>query len=794
MVAFKNATLGALITALLFASSVIASPVAAPKATTAAKKATHTTAATVKKTASTSSYWVANIQRQGLANYAPSGYTVYRNVVDFGADPTGAKDSTAAINNAIATGNRCGQGCDSTTTLPAFVYFPPGTYLVSAPIIQYYYTQLVGDAITPPTLKAAPNFVGMAVIDSDPYTNTGANWYTNQNNFFRQVRNFVIDLTAMPQTSGAGIHWQVAQATSLQNIVFNMIPGSGSKQLGIFMDNGSGGFMSDLVFNGGQYGAFYGSQQFTTRNMTFNNCQTAIFMNWNWGWTISGVNVNNCGVALDMSNSPSNQTVGSVSFIDSTISNTPIGVKTAWTMNPASVPNGGGSLVIDNVNFANCPIAVANTNGGSILAGNGVVRSWGQGRSYNSYTGARVQQTLTAPAKSASLLDSSGRYFTRSKPQYATTPVSAFVSIRSFGATGNGNTDDTAAFQKAMTSVTSGQILYIDYGAYVISDTIVVPANMKIVGEHWPMIMCTGSKFSNMANPTAFWKIGTAGQSGAVELSDLLFTTKGPVPGAVLMEWNLQSAQGASGMWDVHFRVGGAAGTNMQSNTCAKNPTTTHGANPTCIGSFLLFHATSSATGMYLENNWMWVADHELDLSDHNQVDIYNGRGMLIESPGPSWIWGSSVEHSTLYNYQLNNAQNIFMGFIQSETPYFQGNPAATVPFTPNNTWSDPNFSICTSGQGKCVKSWGMRVQNTKNVYIYGTGFYSFFENYDQSCVYPNTCQQNIVSVQSGSSAVWMYTMSTKASITMLDYNLKPAVLDKDNRSNFCATIMGWTL
>jgi hypothetical protein len=48
------------------------------------------------------------------------------------------------------------------------------------------------------------------------------------------------------------------------------------------MDNGSGGFMTDLTFNGGKYGAFFGNQQFTTRNMTFNNCQTAIFMNWNW--------------------------------------------------------------------------------------------------------------------------------------------------------------------------------------------------------------------------------------------------------------------------------------------------------------------------------------------------------------------------------------------------------------------------------------------------------------------------------------------------------------------------------
>ena len=137
----------------------------------------------------------------------------------------GSTDDTVAINAAVSSGNRCGQGCDSSTVTPALVYFPPGTYVVSAPIIQYYYTQFVGDAVTLPTIKAAPGFQGMALIDADPYADGGINWFTNQNNFFRQVRNFIIDTTAMPVGVGAGIHWQVAQATSLQNIVFNMRTG-----------------------------------------------------------------------------------------------------------------------------------------------------------------------------------------------------------------------------------------------------------------------------------------------------------------------------------------------------------------------------------------------------------------------------------------------------------------------------------------------------------------------------------------------------------------------------------------
>lgn len=51
-----------------------------------------------------------------------------------------------------------------TSVSPAVVFFPQGTYLVSSPIIAYYYTQLIGDARVPPTLLASPSFAGMAVI------------------------------------------------------------------------------------------------------------------------------------------------------------------------------------------------------------------------------------------------------------------------------------------------------------------------------------------------------------------------------------------------------------------------------------------------------------------------------------------------------------------------------------------------------------------------------------------------------------------------------------------------------
>lgn len=753
-----------------------------------------------------STYWQSDIQRQGKSAFGDSAFQIFRNVKDFGAKGDGSTDDTEAINNAISTGNRCGQGCDSSTTTPALIYFPPGTYVVSKPLIQLYYTQFIGDAISLPTIKAAASFQGIAVIDSDPYEDGGANWYTNQNNFFRQIRNFVIDLTDMPANIGAGIHWQVAQATSLQNLRFEMKKGGdNNKQQGIFMDNGSGGFMTDLIFNGGNYGAFLGNQQFTTRNLTFNNVNTAIFMNWNWLWTLKSISINNCGLGIDMANGDTNQTVGSVLIQDSIFTGTPQGIKTSRT--DSTIPATGGTLIIDNVDFSGCPAAVVGTGGNTILAGGSKVASWAQGHAYTtgtdgaanatcttgaapSVSSSTIQGALTAPSKPASLLNAGGSVFERSKPQYENVPSSSFLSVKSAGAKGDGTTDDTGAIQALFNKATADQIVYFDHGAYIITSTIKVPKNIKITGEIWPLIMASGPAFSDQSKPTPVFQVGQPGDTGAVEISDLMFETKGPQPGAILMQWNVADPagqQGASGMWDVHFRIGGTAGTQLQSDKCSKNPSSTHSANPDCEGAFLLLHVTKQAS-IYLENNWFWVSDHELDLADHNQIDIYNGRGVFIESTnGPVWMYGTSSEHSQLYNYQIANAKNVYMALIQTETPYFQSNPDALQPFTPNPTFSDPDFSTCTTAG--CKKAWGLRILGSQDIHIFGAGLYSFYDNYEQTCLATESCQENMVSLECGNENIYLWGLSTKASTNMVTIDGTGVVAQADNRDNFCSTL-----
>ncbi|KAE8867171.1 hypothetical protein PTNB73_05265 [Pyrenophora teres f. teres] len=744
MVAFSAGALLLTLRVLLTATPSFAVPVAqAPTAPSPAPAAP-------APVAGTSGFWMETIQRQGQApfNPNPASYKVFRNVKELGAKGDGVTDDTDVINNIIADGDRCGEGCDSTTTTPALIYFPAGTYIISKPIIQYYYTQFVGDPLNMPVLKATAAFEGMGLIDADPYIpgGNGANWYTNQNNFYRQVRNFVIDISATK--AAAGIHWQVSQATSLQNIVFEMAKGeAGKDQKGIFQDNGSGGFMSDLTFNGGAIGAFMGSQQFTIRNLTFNNCGTAIFQNWNWLFTYKSIFINDCQVGLDMANSPQNQTVGSVLLLDSKFTNTPIGINSSFTEN--SIPTTGGTLILDNVDFSGSPKAIVGATGNTILEGGRKVASWAQGNAVSAgNTQSRIQGDVNnAPTKPQSLQGLNG-WYERSKPQYETVPASKFVSLKSKGAKGDGATDDTAAIQAAIDGLREDEVLHIDHGAYLITKTVTIPAekNVKMVGEIYSTFFITGEFFSDMNNPKPGFQIGAkSGDKGSFEASDLIIGTK------------------------------------LQSSNCKKNPNATHTPNPECIGSFMQLHITKSSNG-YFENVWLWTADHELDQEDHSQIDIYNGRGMLVESQGPVWLYGTASEHSQMAQYQFSGAKNVFYGAIQTETPYYQPNPTAAVPFTKNDKFFDPDMS-----QAKAA--WAVRVTDgSDNIWNYGAGTYSFFQNYNQDCVVGQNCQQDMNEIANSTNVNW-FGLSTKASVNMITMGGQAVAKDADNRSNFCATL-----
>ncbi|KAJ7043179.1 glycoside hydrolase family 55 protein [Mycena alexandri] len=748
-------------------------------------------------------FWLEAIKHQGKAAYNedPAEYQVFRNVKDFGAKGDGETDDTEAINDAISSGNRCGGGgCNSSTVTPALVYFPQGTYLVSKAIIAYYYTQLIGDPKNPPTLLAAASFTDMAVIDADPYIQggNGAQWYQNQNNFFRSVRNFIIDVRRIPAMAyGTGIHWQVAQATSLMNITFFMSDASNTAHQGIWMENGSGGFMGDLTFHGGKFGMWVGSQQFTVRNIVINNAQTAVLGVWAWGWTFQGVSITNCQVGFDLLGG-----VGAEAIIDATVSDTPIFLRTATASNGKLV----GSLVLNNIKLNNVSTAVGvnDANGTVVMSGGNhvTIDSWVQGNVYagSDPKGNFTQGSVAAPPKPASLLNAAGHIFGKMHPQYVDHHVTDFVSVRDHGATGDGKTDDTYAINEVLRKVKGrkfklkferanpfhqhahSKIIFFDAGTYIVTSTITIPAGARIVGEAWSVISGSGPAFQDQNNPQVVVRVGEPGSRGVVEITDMIFSTVGPAPGAIVVEWNVkETEQGSAGAWDTHIRLGGAAGTNLEIEQCLPGP----GLDDSkCMAAFMALHLTRDSTA-YLEGMWVWLADHALDEDGVSQLTIFCGRGILSESQGPVWMIGTA-EHHALYQYSLVNAKEHWLGLIQTETPYFQPLLSSPLPypFTSVAKYSDPVFPPGIN------MAWGLLVQSSSDILIFGAGLYSFYSSYSQACLDTRNCQNQILNIHN--SSVSIYSLATVASAFQISVDGKGIVDQAENNKGFASTVTVW--
>ncbi|KAH6656455.1 pectate lyase superfamily protein-domain-containing protein, partial [Truncatella angustata] len=774
-----------------------------------------------KETRQDDSYWLASLGGVGQSPFAPSGYQFFRNVRDFGAVGDGVTDDTAAINRAAAAFSesdlltlRCGEDCGSTTTLGAVVYFPPGTYLISTPIIQYYYTQFVGNPSDRAVIKGTFNFTGIALVDSNVYIpgGNGDEWYINQSNFLRQIRNLEFDMTGMNWTNydndqeyvPTGVHWQVGQATSITNCHFQMAVSEGAQRatgVGIYMENGSGGGVADITFFGGNIGFLAGSQQFTANNLVFTSCLTAIYHVWNWGFVWKNIYVLSCYIALDCTaySGGQNQGTGSITVLDSHFNGVPYAITIA--SNGDEQPN----IVLDNLLVENSESVVLISGGDTLLQGSSgplYFNSWANGIQVSSSGafGKRSGFVNPAPRKPSSLLDGSGAYYSRSKPQYAgASPVVATNN----GISNDGTGDQTDAINSLLEG-NVGSVIFFPMGVYLVRGTVHVPVGSIIVGSGWSQIMGTGSFFEDQENPQVMVQVGNEGDSGVIEISDMMFTVQGPTAGAILMEWNVhESSQGSAAMWDSHFRVGGAEGTNLQLEDCP----TRSDVNPDCMAASLLLHITSDSSG-YFDNVWAWVADHDLDnplnaeaynneegipLNVQTQISIYAARGVLIESQGPTWLYGTSSEHTQMYQYQLQNASNIFLGHMQTETPYYQPNPSALEPYEAGvgGFPSDPTFDNCADDI--CRGAWALRVLDSTDVFIYAAGFYSFFQDNQLGCTTEEDCQLALIETNFASS-LWIYNIFTKGNVEIVTPRggLSPLLFNSTTKNGYTSEIAAW--
>ncbi|KAI0803652.1 hypothetical protein GGR55DRAFT_662539 [Xylaria sp. FL0064] len=564
--------------------------------------------------------------------------------------------------------------------------------------------------------------------------------------------------------------------------------------VGIFSENGSGGFVSNLVFNGGNIGWRAGSQQYTARGLSFIYCNTAVQMVWDWGWNWQQVHVIGGSVAFNISGigGDMGQGTGSVSIIDSAIRDTPVGILTNGL---GSSPN----IVLDNTAFVNVTSPVF-VDGGSTLLSDGPIL-WATGKRYNGSVSSTETGDVTAPAKAAVLLDHTGSLFVRDRPRYEHLGTDSFlVATTDGGCKNDGTGDQTSCLNSFLqNAVSAHKVAYFPAEIYTVGGTVLIPTGSVVQGSSWSQIQGSGYYFSDMHNPKVMVQVGNKGDISTMEIVEMLFSVRGSTAGAILMEWNTAaSSPGAAAMWDSHFRVGGALGSDLDLATCPK-----FSSNDECIAASLMFHVTPQGNG-YFENIWAWVADHDNDQSIYNQPDstitqiaVFGACGMLIESQGPSWFYGSGSEHSVLYNYMLRRAQSVYMGHIQTESPYFQPVPGALAPFGAAASFpNDPDFSRCNVAANteneRCRYSWGLQIIDSTDVTIHSAGLYSFFNDFHKDCEGTYNCQERILEVK-GSTGVVIYNLFTIATADLANGVDGSKILQTDgNQHGFTTEVSVW--
>ncbi|KAH8881156.1 family 55 glycoside hydrolase [Thozetella sp. PMI_491] len=600
---------------------------------------------------------------------------------------------------------------------PRVIYLAPGTYTFTSTVFLDTDTVIIGDAKNPPTLRAAAGFSGNYLIvggqgDGDARPCGG---FGGETHFSVMIKNVILDTTANAGSTGfTALSWAVAQNSALVNVEITMPQGA---HTGIVVGPGSTLSISDVKFNFGNVGLHWsGHQQAQVRGMTFNKCTTGFLID--GGSTISVI-------------APTCDTVSFCIVLNSgnpwlaIIDGTSINAGDFFTSTPG-FPN----FMLENISKDTTHSNMV-TVGGTVKVGG--VTSLGTYIYGNTYGANPIYQTSpTAKAiNRPAALAPGGKYPLIKAPQYADKTVSDVVNLKDvnqnggFNLHGDGSVDDTAALQGALNSAASrGKVAYLPFGIYKVTSTITIPPGTELYGEAWSTISGSGSAFSSESNPTPVVQIGTPGQKGTAHIQDLRFTVNEALPGAILLRVNMAGNNpGDVAIFNSLNTIGGTRDTSL---SC--------GDESNCRAAYLGLHLAAGSSA-YVENFWSWVADHATDNSGKGTRTATKG-GVLVEATAGTWLGGLGSEHNWLYQLSYNNAANVFVSLLQSETNYNQGNHGAALPGSPfTATSADPNFSWCSGGDTVCRMGLAQYFTGSNsNIYHYAAGSWNFgsLTNVDQ--------------------------------------------------------------
>jgi hypothetical protein len=398
--------------------------------------------------------------------------------VKVNAKGDGRADDTAAIQQAIDAAANKGEG--------GVVFLPSGRYRITRSILVPLAVRVYGVGPTRPVLVLGERTPGFQKGVANMVVFMGGDQYTvgkvpvpvasavpfsenvrdaNSSTFYSAMSNVDFEI-GDGNPAAAGVRLRTAQHSYLSHIDFHI----GSGLAGIYQ---VGNESFDLKFYGGRYGILTEKTspawQYTLMDATFEGQRDAAIREHEAGLTLVNVGIKNTPVGIEIDRGYGDWLWGK----DVRFEN--VSKAAVVISNENNVYTQVG---FDNALLHNVPTFARFRDSGKTIAGSGPTYKVSEFNYGLTLPGVGVTGQFATNIKAVPLkaMPAARRAVMPTLPS-----TKEWANVRSFGAKGDGTTDDTAAVQKA---IDSNRVVYLPLGFYMVNDTIRMKPDTVLIGLH----------------------------------------------------------------------------------------------------------------------------------------------------------------------------------------------------------------------------------------------------------------------------------------------------------------------
>lgn len=301
-------------------------------------------------------------------------------------------------------------------------------------------------------------------------------------------------------------------------------------------------------------------------------------------------------------------------------------------------------------------------------------------------------------------------------------PGDTWVNIRSLGAKGDGTTDDTSVFIRA---ISEHRAIYIPSGHYAVSGTLTLRPDTALIGLHPSTTQIVLPErtpaFQGVGNPKPLIETPRGGTNIVTGIG---LYTNGINPRAVAAMWK---AGKDSMMNDVRFL--GGHGTNKADGTRENPYNNTHTADPDLSrrwdGQYPSLWVTDGGGGTFFD---IWTP------STFAQAGMY-----VSNTSTEGRIYEMSSEHHVRYELQLHNVANWSIYALQTEEERGEGGFALPLEIENSHDITIANFHVYRVISTFQPFPWAVKVAGSRNIRFRNFHCYSNSKVSFDAAVYDQT-------------------------------------------------------